>query len=785
MRGRFLVMVVVVSSGSAYAQPAGGSSVQDIEIPQLVVDGGEQRSSAGADDALELANIVRSAVKGVSTVQEAPAIVTVVTDTDIRDRQFHDLTQLYDTVPGWNRVGFANSLFHAPTVRGQVQAVQFLHDGISLFDPYVNTAAATRGQPMEVIKQVEMITGPGGVLWGANSLLGILNIITKDADDVDGVEVGGGIGNGVGDRTMARAYAMVGATRGKLKVFAHGSVETYQGAELTMPLLILQAPLPQPNSANIYGPLTGSDQARSMIVNLDAKITYDKLALRLNMPFGEQYQALGFSGGPSREHLPEDSSCTGGQIDGCVDAQRTGRKNRADQYDRYAVLEYRSRFAHEKAGITARAYAIQFVRNLYPMQFLTPSALVLGGLSLKVDLTSYRVGGGTDGDVELTSKVRLLYGAEVFREFKIDNVSRSIQGPGTESTLPGPDLMRVPILCPRTYDPAQMKLAFVANCPLTFAFPGTRTVLGAYLNPQWHPSKQLVIDLGARVQAAPAELGSLNYDVNTTLAGTAVWNFVKNWHLKLNYAQGFRPPVINNAASNGEAANIDGDPHLGVETSNAAQAEINARIFKGDRQIRELSFRADGSYTRINNLIQVTGGKYGNSGVRGLASGEFLGKLYIQGGHLIELGYTWLQIDSADRGRIPGTPEHWFNFATVFSLITGKLSATSNLKIAGAFADPDRLVEYRGLTQDARGVPESVTVAPTDLVLDRIPPIAELTLGLSYAPTPKLTIQATVYDALYGHNYQPDVFSDFEPHLEYLPNPYQGFRAYLSAGYRY
>ena len=781
MNGRALLIFVGVSRGSAMAQPANGRSMVDIEVPELVIDQGDQPIGAVDDDPLELANLVRTAVKGQSTVQEAPAIVTVVTESDIKDRQFHDLTQLYDTVPGWNRVGFGNSMFHAPTVRGQVQAVQLLRDGISLFDPFVNTAAATRAQPMELVKQVEMITGPGGVLWGANSLLGILNIITKDAEDVDGVEVGGSLGDGVGDRQMGRAYVMVGATTGKLKVFAHASVETYRGPRLDMPLLLVQAPLPQPNGATLYGPLTGSEQARSVVVNLDAKITYDKLALRMSVPMGEQYNPLGISGGPSREHLLEDP-CPSDRLATCVDPDRTSRKNRADQYDRYAVLEYQTRFANQRAGITARAYGIQFVRTLHPMQFLAPSALVPGGLSLDVDLTSYRAGAAFDGDVELTSKLRLLYGGEAFREFKIDNVSRSIQGPGTESLLPGPsDLTRVPILCPRTYDTSSMKLTFVPHCPLTFAFPATRTVLGAYVNPQWHPTKRLVLDLGVRLQAAPAPLGTLTYDLNTTLAGTVVWSFLPNWHLKLNYAQGFRPPVINNTASNGEAANIGGNPELGVETSNAAQVEINARIFKGDRRIRELSFRADGSYTRINNLIQVTAGKYGNSGVRGLASGEFLGKLYIQGGHRIELGYTWLQVDSSDRGRVPGTPENWFNLATVFSLITGKLTATSNLKVAGAFEDPNRLVEYRGLPQDATGV----SVASTDLVLDRLPPTAELTVGLSFTPTPKLIFEATVYNALYGHNYQPDVFSDYEPHLEYLPNPYEGFRAYLSAGYRY
>ena len=73
----------------------------------------------------------------------------------------------------------------------------------------------------------------------------------------------------------------------------------------------------------------------------------------------------------------------------------------------------------------------------------------------------------------------------------------------------------------------------------------------------------------------------------------------------------------------------------------------------------------------------------------------------------------------------------------------------------------------------------------TDLVMDRLPPTADLSLGLSYAPTPKLAIRVAAYNALFGHTYQPDVFFDYEPHLEYLPNPYEGFRAYLSATYQY
>jgi len=782
---RTLAALVVLATGTAHAQ-----DVIDVEVPDVVIEQGDQATGA-VDDELDLANIVQSAAKGVTTVQEAPAIVTVITPDEIRDRQFQDLPALYDTVPGWARSSLGNGVFPIPLVRGQGQAVQFLHDSVSMFDPFVNIPSAMRHQPMELIKRVEMITGPGGVLWGSNSLLGILNVITKDAEDVEGIETGGALGHGAGDRMMARAYVMAGKSDllgGKLKAFVHGSIDTYQGAEQKFPLLLFHGALPQPNSANIYGPLTATDQAQSVIASLSAKLTFGRFQLRIAAPFGRRYNPSGLSGNPNRETLAEDARCPDDLSDpSCHDPLKTSRNNRQDAFDRYVVGEFRDRFADAKAGITARAYFMQFVRGFEPLQVLAPSALLRGGLAFKSDLTSYRAGGAIDGDVEASRKLRVLYGAEAFNEWKPDNVTRSRQGAGTESEILAPyDLTRLPLLCPRQWDSDAMALVPVANCPLTFAFPADRTVLGAYVNPQYRPNKRLIFDVGGRLQVAPESLGQISYPLNTTVAGTVVWSFIKNWHLKLNYAQGFRPPVFNNTASNGEGVQIGGNPNLTVETSDAAQVEVNARIWKGERRIRELSFRIDGSYTRINNQIQIASGNYVNSGERGLASAEFLGKLYVQGGHRIELGYTWLRADTSDRGRLRNLPEHWFNLATVFSLVGEKLSATTNLKVTGAAEDANRLVEYRGSTFDAMGEVQSpVTVLASDMVMDRLPPVAELTLGLAYQPTPKLLVRATVYNALVGHYYYSDVFFDYEPHLEYLPNPAEGFRAYVSALYQY
>ncbi|HET9988858.1 MAG TPA: Plug domain-containing protein, partial [Kofleriaceae bacterium] len=163
MRKLFAISVLGLVATRAHAQ-----GVSDIEVPTVIVDEGDQ-SFAREDESLDLANIVQSAAKGITTVQEAPAIVTVITADEIRDRQFQDLAQIIDTVPNWYRSSIYYSNYPTSLVRGQVQAVQFLQDGLSLFEPFVNAAKIDRTQPVEMIKRVEMITGPGGVLWGSNS----------------------------------------------------------------------------------------------------------------------------------------------------------------------------------------------------------------------------------------------------------------------------------------------------------------------------------------------------------------------------------------------------------------------------------------------------------------------------------------------------------------------------------------------------------------------------------------------------------------------------------------
>lgn len=793
---------------------------QDIEVPILVMEAPEV-DTGETDEELDLANLVTTAAKGVTTVQEAPAIITIIPGDELRDLRTRNLEETLDIIPGFLRYGAMHGQFPFLAVRGTLQAILFLRDGVSMFDGAFNAPSLGRGIPLETIKRIELVSGPGGVLWGANSFLGIANVITKDAEDVDGIEASAGLGDGDGDRGAYRGYVMAGLPRlfgsDDVKLFAHASFESYVGTVYSRPNHMFSTPLPNPNSLFIYGPSAEPDPKRSVIFNFDGKLSVGKFNLYWAYPYMERYFGFTFPGALVLEDYQEDRlrdangmlECTSTgrndpvvfSPDRCIDRGRAARQNAINWYERYGILEWRDRFSRT-AGATAKAYFIEFRRKFEALQILPPvPSLLEGGLSFEVDGTNYRAGASFDGDVELSKKVRLLYGGEAFNDWWPDTTTPggSRQGAGTQVIFWGPyDLSKLPLPCPRTgtWDGSQViDATYVEDCPLTFTFKVHRTVFGAFASAQYRPTERLILDGGVRLQVAPdvyssEEDQSRGYPLQPIVAAAAVYEFVPNWHVKLNYTEGFRPPVFNNTDSNGQAVEIDGRRDLEVEHSQSFQTEINARLLKGKKRIRELNLRADYSYTVIENFITFVGGRYENVGDRGIHSAEFLSKLYLKGGHRMQLGYTWVATDTADKGAFWSMPEHWFHVASVVRL-GGGFEAHGIVRVIGAFEDPNRRVEHRGLMADPvtghadpANSSQTVAVQPWELVVDRIPPGGELQLGLTYT-TGKLSVQATAYNALNARHFQPDAFNDHQPRLEILPNAYEDFRFFASATYSY
>jgi outer membrane receptor protein involved in Fe transport len=788
---------------------------QDVEVPVLVIENPDTGEPNEGDDELDLANLVASAAKSVTTVQEAPAIITIITSDELRDRQPRMLTDIIDLIPGFLRLDAFYGMFPVALVRGTPQGVLTLHDSFSLFDPEFNVGTVHRGIPLEMVKRIETISGPGGVLWGANSYLGVTNLITKDAEDIDGVEANLSYTDGRGDRSAYRGYVMAGLPQflGKEDwgLVLHVSFEDYKGPIYTRPRHMFSTPLPNPNSVYFYGPITESDPARSTMFSVDGKLALGQLTLQWSVPVNHMFTSSGFNGPIALEHLPEDDlpECTplpttdpgvDDPGDRCYDRGRATRKTETDFYERYGLAEYKIRFS-QGAGLSVKSYFIQFVRIQDPILVLMPvPGLLEGGLAFTEKPNAYRVGGSIDGDLELGTKVRALYGFEAFHEWVPDNTTAdgSRQGAGVQTHFLGPyDLDRIPIPCPRTgtWNPGTQTPSNtepIAGCPLTFSFEVSRSTLGGFASLQVRPTKRLILDGGVRLQAAP-RIASLDrsYGLTPTLAAAAVYEFVPGWHLKFNYAEGFRPPVFQDTDSNGEAVQIDGDPDLGVERSRSGQAEINARLLKNQNRIRELDLRADYSYTELTNFIAFIGGRHANTGDRGIHSAELLAKLYLKGGHRVELGYTFNAIAMADKGAFYSVPNNWFNLSSVNPL-PWHLELATVLRVYGAIEDPNRRVEARGLTQDpltGAAFPSDpmqvVTVGATETVIDRMAPAAEVQVGLRWLPSEKLSLQLTEYNAFANERGSYDNASDLEPRLEITPAAFESYRVFVSGTYMF
>ncbi|MEW6558358.1 MAG: TonB-dependent receptor [Elusimicrobiota bacterium] len=132
--------------------------------------------------------IVVTAAKKEQSATEAPAAVTVITAEEIKNMGARNLLDVLKTVPGFNIIQDTNE--HLVAMRGIYastnQKFLLLRDGYRLNEWMWNTIEYDYSQSVENIKRIEVIRSPGASLYGSAALCGVVNIITKDATEIDG-----------------------------------------------------------------------------------------------------------------------------------------------------------------------------------------------------------------------------------------------------------------------------------------------------------------------------------------------------------------------------------------------------------------------------------------------------------------------------------------------------------------------------------------------------------------------------------------------------------------------
>lgn len=146
----------------------------------------------------ELSNIeITSVSKRDEKLSDAPTSVFVITSEDIRRSGATSLPEALRLAPNL-QVARISANEYAISARGfnstAANKLLVLIDGRSVYSPlFSGVFWDVQDVMIEDIERIEVISGPGGTLWGVNAVNGVINVITRSANQTQGgLAVAGG-----------------------------------------------------------------------------------------------------------------------------------------------------------------------------------------------------------------------------------------------------------------------------------------------------------------------------------------------------------------------------------------------------------------------------------------------------------------------------------------------------------------------------------------------------------------------------------------------------------------
>ncbi len=143
--------------------------------------------------------IVISAAKYEQKISEAPSTIYVITEEDIRQSGLTYIPDILRMIPGLDVITISGSQTEV-SARGIASVpsnkILVMIDGRSYYDNgYSIVVWNSLPVPLEEIKQIEVVLGPGSALYGANAFSGVINIITKNHQEAKNLHLTGAFGN--------------------------------------------------------------------------------------------------------------------------------------------------------------------------------------------------------------------------------------------------------------------------------------------------------------------------------------------------------------------------------------------------------------------------------------------------------------------------------------------------------------------------------------------------------------------------------------------------------------
>lgn len=256
------------------ATPPEGASVSPAPS-ELMGRSAEDMDGLDLESLLE--NVVVSATKSALREDEAPAITTVVSRDDIRRWGYQTVAEVLSHVAGVYLIddhivpnlglrGISGGL------KSESGLVKVMIDGHPV--AFRSTAGNWLGAglvPLSAVQQIEIIRGPASALYGADAFLGVINVVTRRPDQVEGGELGAGV-HRYRDGGGHSEEVTLAATRGRWQLLASFAQSSDDRSGLTLP-----ASSPAPNLPS-YAP--ADRRARGLV--LGSRTTLGSLGYQLS-----------------------------------------------------------------------------------------------------------------------------------------------------------------------------------------------------------------------------------------------------------------------------------------------------------------------------------------------------------------------------------------------------------------------------------------------------------------------------------------------------------------------
>jgi outer membrane receptor protein involved in Fe transport len=161
-------------------------------------------------------------------LRDAPATVSVITEEDIVRSGARDLMDVLRLVPGFE-FGTDVQGVACLGVRGNSAnegGLLVMVDGMEMTELLYASNQFGSIYPLEQIKKIEVIRGPGSVLYGGFAVYAVINILTKASEDYNGFKVSNFAGNTVNGSPRQNFSASFGGMYEKLSFSITGGMNS-------------------------------------------------------------------------------------------------------------------------------------------------------------------------------------------------------------------------------------------------------------------------------------------------------------------------------------------------------------------------------------------------------------------------------------------------------------------------------------------------------------------------------------------------------------------------------